>query len=64
MEQDQGDKKNQCNQQNNPPNNQSHGSSSSTDNISNEQWWYIWISMQPIVFFEIILCENKTFCLM
>ena len=25
---------------------------------------YIWIAMQAIVFFEIILCENQTFCLL
>jgi hypothetical protein len=25
---------------------------------------YIWISMQAVVFFEIIVCENQTFCLM
>ena len=25
---------------------------------------YIWISMQVVVFFEIIVCENHTFCLM
>ena len=25
---------------------------------------YIWISMQDVVFFEIIVCENQTFCLM
>jgi hypothetical protein len=25
---------------------------------------YIWISMQEVVFFEIIVCENKKFCFM
>ena len=25
---------------------------------------YIWISMQAVVFFEIIVCENHTICLM
>jgi hypothetical protein len=25
---------------------------------------YIWISMEVVVFFEIIVCENQTFCLM
>jgi flagellar basal body-associated protein FliL len=24
---------------------------------------YIWISIQVVVFFEIIVCENQTFCL-
>ena len=54
--QDKEDQKNWCNQQNICPNNRIHGSSLSTNNSSSEKWWSIWISMQHVVFFEIIVC--------
>ena len=64
MEWDQEDENNRCNQKIIPPTNPSHGSISSNDSTFNEEGWSIWISMQPVVFFEIIVCENQTFGLM
>ena len=61
MERNQEDENNRCNQQKIRPNSPSHESSLSTDNSSSKKWWSIWISMQFVVFFEIIIYENKTF---
>ena len=64
MEQGQEEENKWCDQKNIPPNNPIHGSSLRTDNNSSEESSSIWISMQLVVFFEIIVCENRTFCLM
>ena len=64
MEQNQEDENNRCNTQNIHPNNPSHGSSLGNDKRSSEERWYIWVSMQYVVFFEIIVYENQKIYLM
>ena len=61
------EEKNHVNEQNIRPNNPIYASGSSTDNNSIKDWWSIFFMLMPFevdfVYFEIIVYENQTFCI-